>query len=86
MESADPDALERLGLSENVVNERADVYVRIPRNRESVYRAVVLSDGVPVCDIFQVWPDVAQHPSRGREQADLIWKKVLEPALIDQDE
>jgi hypothetical protein len=86
MESADPDALERLGLSENVVEQRADVYVRIPRNRESIYRGAVLSDGVPVCDIFQVWLDVAQHPSRGREQADLIWKKVLEPALIDRDE
>jgi hypothetical protein len=86
MERAEPDALERLGLSGNVVEQQADVYIRVPRNRETVYRGVVLNDGVPVCDIFQIWLDVAQHPSRGREQADLIWRKVLAPALIDKDE
>ena len=29
-------------------------------------------DGVPVCDAIQVWLDVSMHPSRGKEQADLI--------------
>jgi hypothetical protein len=86
MERAEPGALERLGLSGNVGEQQADVYIRVPRNRETVYRGLVLSDGVPVCDIFQIWLDVAQHPSRGREQADLIWRKVLAPALIDEDE
>jgi Holliday junction resolvase len=86
LERAEPDALERLGLSRIEVDQNADVYVRIPGNRETVFRGVVLNDGVPACDILQVWLDVAQHPSRGREQADLIWRKVLAPALIDKDE
>src|SRR5271155_2316497 len=29
----------------------------------------------------QVWLDVSQHPSRGREQADLIWRRVLARAF-----
>ena len=28
---------------------------------------------------------VAQHPSRGREQADLIWRKILAPALLAKE-
>jgi hypothetical protein len=86
IERAEPNALENLGLSANEVEQHADVYIRIPRNRESVFRGVVLSNGVPACDILQVWLDVAQHPSRGREQADLIWRKILAPALIDKGE
>jgi hypothetical protein len=54
--------------------------VRIPGNRESVFRAVVRKDGVPVSDILQVWLDVSQHPSRGKEQADLVWRRILFPA------
>ncbi len=86
IERAEQNALESLGLSPNGVEQHADVYLRIPRNRESVFRGVVLNEGVPACDILQVWLDVAQHPSRGREQADLIWRKILAPALIDEDE
>jgi hypothetical protein len=86
MERAEQDAFERLGLSANGAEQDPDVYIRIPRNRESIFRGAVLNDGVPACDILQVWLDVAQHPSRGREQADLIWRKVLAPALIDRDE
>jgi hypothetical protein len=50
--------------------------VRVPRNDESVFGAVVVNDGVPAYDIFQVWLDVAQQPSRGKEQADLIGRKT----------
>lgn len=73
--------LKELGLSGNVEGEEADFYVRIPWNRESVFRGVVRKDAVPVSDILQVWLDVSQHPSRGKEQADLIWRKILSPAL-----
>ena len=73
--------LKDLGLSGNAEEEEADLFVRIPGNRESAFRGVVLKDGVPVSDILQVWLDVSQHPSRGREQADLIWRKILSPAL-----
>jgi len=74
-------ALKDLGLSENAEEEIADLTVRIPANRESVFRGVVQKDGVPVSDILQVWLDVSQHPSRGKEQADLIWRRILAPSL-----
>ena len=73
--------LKDLGLSGNAEEEGADLYVRIPGNRESAFRGVVRKDGVPVCDILQVWLDVSLHPSRGKDQADLIWRKILSPAL-----
>jgi hypothetical protein len=73
--------LKDLGLSGNAEEEEADLYVRIPGNRESAFRGVVRKDDVPVSDILQVWLDVSQHPSRGKEQADLIWRKILSPAL-----
>jgi len=73
--------LKDLGLSGNTEEEEADLYVRIPGNRESAFRGVVRKDGVPVSDILQVWLDVSQHPSRGKEQADLIWRRILSPAL-----
>jgi hypothetical protein len=37
----------------------------------------VTADAVAACDVLQVWVDVAAHPSRGREQADLIRRQVL---------
>jgi hypothetical protein len=73
--------LKDLGLSGNAEEEEADLYVRIPGNRESAFRGVVRKDGVPVSDILQVWLDVSQHPSRGKEQADLIWRRILSRAL-----
>ena len=73
--------LKDLGLSGNAEEQEADLYVRIPGNRESAFRGVVRKDGVPVSDILQVWLDVSQHPSRGKEQAHLIWRKILSPAL-----
>src|SRR5215470_14085964 len=73
--------LKGLGLSGNAEEEEADLHVRIPGNRESAFRGVVPKDGVPVSDILQVWLDVSQHPSRGKEQAELIWRKILSPAF-----
>jgi hypothetical protein len=35
------------------------------------------------CDVLQVWLDVAAHPSRGREQADMIRKRVLRHVIDD---
>jgi hypothetical protein len=70
-----------LGLSGNRREEQADIYIRIPGNHESIFRGAVRNDGVPVCDILQIWLENAQHPSRGREQADIIWRKILAPAF-----
>jgi len=73
------DIVENLGLSAKGADQQADVYVRVPGNRESVFRGAVVNVDVPSSDILQVWLDVSQHPLRGREQADLIWRQVLAP-------
>jgi hypothetical protein len=57
--------------------EAPDVIVRQAPAPQSVFRGMVRPEGVPACDVLQVWADVAAHPSRGREQADLIRKRVL---------
>jgi hypothetical protein len=79
------DVLKGLGLSGNSSEEQADIYMRVPGNRESIFRGAVQKDGVPVSDILQVWLDVGQHPSRGREQADLIWRRILSPVFEPND-
>lgn len=77
LERLDADALHELGLSLENPDQKPDVYVRIPDNPEAVFRPAVEWDGVPVSDVLQVWLDVANHPSRGKAQADEIRKKVL---------
>ena len=57
--------------------EPFDLVLKQARAKESVFRAAVSVDGVSVSDVIQVWLDVSLHPSRGREQAELIWAKVL---------
>jgi hypothetical protein len=81
MERPDQQVLEKLGLSAIGGEQNPDVYVRIPKFREAVFRGAVAQVGVLAADIFQVWLDVAEHPSRGREQADLIYRRVLAPVL-----
>jgi hypothetical protein len=72
LERLNADVLKELGLSGDAEEKEADLFVRIPGNRESVFREVVRKDGVLVSDFLQVWLDVVQHPSRGKEQVDLI--------------
>jgi hypothetical protein len=57
--------------------EAQDLALRQAPARESVFRGAVEVDGCLVSDILQVWLDVAAHPSRGLEQADLIRRRVL---------
>ena len=82
-ERLDAGALERLGLSLEAPGAAPDVVVRVAPARESVFRGVVWRDGVPVSDVLQVWLDAGAHPSRGAEQADLIYRRVLKP-LVDR--
>lgn len=79
LQKLDPLALESLGLAPVHPGERADVLIRIPSFRESVFRAAVSRDGIPVSDVLQVWLDVADHPARGASQAQEIWRRVLVP-------
>jgi hypothetical protein len=55
--------------------------VRVPKNPEAVFRAAVERDGVPANDILQVWLDVSNHPARGKDQADLLRKRVFSQIL-----
>lgn len=48
---------------------------------QSVFRGVVRPAGVPACDALQVWLDVAADPARGREQAELIRRTVLQKVI-----
>jgi hypothetical protein len=57
--------------------EPPELIVRQTPAPQSVFRGLVRPEGMAVCDVLQVWIDVAAHPSRGREQADVIRKRVL---------
>lgn len=81
LERLDADVLRKLGLSAENAEQNADVYIRIPKNQEAVFRASVSRNGLPVSDILQVWLDVSNHPMRGKEQAEQIWKRILVPSF-----
>lgn len=61
--------------------ERPDLIIRQAPAPQSVFRGLVRPDGLPSCDVLQIWVDVSSHPSRGHEQADLIRRKVLEKII-----
>ena len=82
LERLDLDVLQKLGLSVEDSGRSADVFVRIPSNKESTFRAAVNRDGLPVSDILQVWLDASANPARGREQADEIRRRVLKPLFV----
>lgn len=84
LESLDRDVLKRLGLSPEGAEQKPDVYVRVPAFRESVFRAAIVHDGVPVADILQVWLDVSSHPARGEAQAKEIRHRVLAPIFEEE--
>jgi len=84
LESLEREVLSCLGLSPEGAEQRPDVYVRIPAFRESVFRAAVVRDGVPVADILQVWLDVSSHPARGEAQAEEIRHRVLAPIFEEK--
>lgn len=80
-ELIDDALLSRLGLRRARAGEPVDVFLRVPRATESVFRAAVQAPGlIPCTDIVQCWLDVANHPVRGAEQAAEVWK-FLAPRL-----
>jgi len=80
IERMQADLIQQLGISQERAIQ-ADVYLRIPSHKESIFRAAVEHKGVLVSDALQVWLDVSNHPSRGKEQADRIREQVLRPLL-----
>ncbi|HEX5070709.1 MAG TPA: hypothetical protein VFV78_10900 [Vicinamibacterales bacterium] len=71
----------QLGLIEAQDSHAPDLVFRVPSARESVFRGAVQADGFLVSDVIQTWLDVGLHPARGREQADLIYRKVIAPMI-----
>jgi hypothetical protein len=61
--------------------EPADVLLRQAPAPNSIFRGMVRVDGAAASDVLQVWLDVAPHPARGQEQADLIRQRVLDPII-----
>jgi hypothetical protein len=80
VERIEAELIQQLGLSKERA-EQPDLYLRIPAHKESIFRAAVDQKGVPVSDALQVWLDVSNHPSRGKEQADRIREQILSPLL-----
>lgn len=62
-------------------SEVPDLIVRQALSPKSAFRGAVHQDGLIVADAIQVWLDVANHTSRGEEQADLIFEKILLPLV-----
>jgi Holliday junction resolvase len=73
------DSLNRLGLAIDHSDRPADLIIRVPVNRQAIFRASVVREGIRVSDVLQVWLDVSTHPARGREQAREIQRRVLKP-------
>jgi len=61
--------------------ESPDLILRQAPAPQSIFRGLVRPEGMAASDVLQVWVDVSSHPSRGREQADLIRKRVLERVI-----
>jgi hypothetical protein len=79
VEKLNPETLKKLGLSVEGAEHAPDVLVRVPLYRESLFRAAVECEGVPVADILQVWLDTSAFPARGAAQADELRSRVLAP-------
>jgi hypothetical protein len=73
--------LRKMGLLRAERGQPFDVVLRTPSTRETVFRGAVEINGLYSCDVLQVWLDVANHPSRGAEQAQLIYRRVLKPMI-----
>lgn len=78
-----PELLDRLGVAIAHDGQQPDLLLRVARWPESVFRAAVNVDGVPVADVIQCWLDVSGEPARGAEQAAFIWRRVLGPAIAN---
>lgn len=62
-------------------SEAPHLILRQALSPQSTLRGAVHRDGLIVSDVIQIWLDVANHPSRGEEQANLIYQKLLRPII-----
>lgn len=61
--------------------EAPHLILREAQAPQSVFRGVVRPGGIAVSDVLQVWIDVAGHPARGREQAELVRRSALQGVI-----
>ena len=66
------------------LGESPDLILRQAPAPQSIFRGLVRPNGMAASDVLQVWVDVSSHPSRGREQADLIRKRVLDRVIKEK--
>jgi hypothetical protein len=81
IERMNAQVLRRLGLARIEDSRPADVLVRVPSFRQSLFRAAVVRNEVRVSDVLQVWLESSVNPARGAEQANLIKRRLLDPLL-----
>jgi Holliday junction resolvase-like predicted endonuclease len=58
-----------------------DFIIRQASSPRSTFQGAVHRDGAVFADVIQVWIEVSNHPSRGQEQADFIYQKVLQQVI-----
>lgn len=80
-----PDDKKWRALAVAAPSEIPDLIVRQAPSPKSAFRGAVHHDGLIVSDVIQVWLDVANHPSRGEEQANLIYEKALRPIVDNRN-
>jgi hypothetical protein len=64
--------------------EKPDLILRQAQFPLSTFRGALIRNDFLVTDIIQTWLDVAQHPARGVEQANLIYEKFIHPLVSDR--
>ena len=62
-------------------SERPDLILRQAPFPQSTFRGAIDRNGLMVTDVIQTWLDTMHHPTRGAEQANLIYEKVLSPIV-----
>lgn len=73
------DALGALELVPADDNDNEVLLLELDGLSDSVGRGCVMVDGVPVVDALQCYLDVRVSYARGREQADFIYERILQP-------
>lgn len=61
--------------------ERPDMILRQAPFPQSTFRGAIDRNGLLVTDVIQIWLDVMHHPTRGAEQAAMIYEKFLLPIV-----
>ena len=77
----DAGLLERLGLVAVSGDQGVDVVLRAPRYPQSVLRGALRASAGLVTDVVQCWLDTSHHRVRVQEQAEFLWRRVLNPAF-----